>query len=129
MYVDNDYVLFCMIILRSPITTRTCTLFPYPTLFRLHDRPDRGAARGAAAAPLDARAGADRRGRGLSARASSGAAAASSEEHTSELQSLMRISYTVFCLKQNKTNKPSISPKDQHHTTATITQKTETKAT
>src|SRR3546814_8548236 len=30
-----------------------------------------------------------------------------SEEHTSELQSLMRISYAVFCLKK-KTNKPSI---------------------
>src|SRR3546814_7098545 len=28
-----------------------------------------------------------------------------SEEHTSELQSLMRISYAVFCLKKNKTNK------------------------
>src|SRR3546814_960451 len=30
--------------------------------------------------------------------------ATSSEEHTSELQSLMRISYAVFCLKQNRTN-------------------------
>src|SRR3546814_6195976 len=30
---------------------------------------------------------------------------ARSEEHTSELQSLMRISYAVFCLKKNKTNK------------------------
>src|SRR3546814_6523271 len=30
-----------------------------------------------------------------------------SEEHTSELQSLMRISYAVFCLKKNKTNKES----------------------
>src|SRR3546814_10279126 len=29
-----------------------------------------------------------------------------SEEHTSELQSLMRISYAVFCLKKKKTNKP-----------------------
>src|SRR3546814_1468482 len=30
-----------------------------------------------------------------------------SEEHTSELQSLMRISYAVFCLKKKKTNKPN----------------------
>src|SRR3546814_8553276 len=30
-----------------------------------------------------------------------------SEEHTSELQSLMRISYAVFCLKKNKKNKHS----------------------
>src|SRR3546814_2544539 len=33
-----------------------------------------------------------------------GMASNRSEEHTSELQSLMRISYAVFCLKQNKTN-------------------------
>src|SRR3546814_6527509 len=32
---------------------------------------------------------------------------ARSEEHTSELQSLMRISYAVFCLKKKKTNKSS----------------------
>src|SRR3546814_4923899 len=31
-----------------------------------------------------------------------------SEEHTSELQSLMRISYAVFCLKKKNTNRPSI---------------------
>src|SRR3546814_2785923 len=31
---------------------------------------------------------------------------ARSEEHTSELQSLMRISYAVFCLKKKKTTKP-----------------------
>src|SRR3546814_2861562 len=39
-----------------------------------------------------------RRGNGISARASS----PRSEEHTSELQSLMRISYAVFCLKKKK---------------------------
>src|SRR3546814_4344558 len=33
--------------------------------------------------------------------------AARSEEHTSELQSLMRISYAVFCLKKKKHNKPA----------------------
>src|SRR3546814_4668504 len=38
-----------------------------------------------------------------------------SEEHTSELQSLMRISYAVFCLKQKKTTKRSL--KSQPHTT------------
>src|SRR3546814_2604333 len=35
-------------------------------------------------------------------------AAERSEEHTSELQSLMRISYAVFCLKKQTTNKPTI---------------------
>src|SRR3546814_8166412 len=33
-----------------------------------------------------------------------------SEEHTSELQSLMRISYAVFCLKKNKTNTTKTYP-------------------
>src|SRR3546814_11021099 len=60
------------------------TLFPYTTLFRSlilarHD-PDKGIGAGS-------RAHVDRPGR-------------RSEEHTSELQSLMRISYAVFCLKK-----------------------------
>src|SRR3546814_10645115 len=39
-----------------------------------------------------------------------------SEEHTSELQSLMRISYAVFCLKKKKTNKHKLYPTEsQHH--------------
>src|SRR3546814_3413353 len=38
-----------------------------------------------------------------------GAAESRSEEHTSELQSLMRISYAVFCLKKKKITKPSRS--------------------
>src|SRR3546814_7813656 len=41
---------------------------------------------------------------GVENRASAAAIAARSEEHTSELQSLMRISYAVFCLKKKKTN-------------------------
>src|SRR3546814_9067226 len=36
-----------------------------------------------------------------------------SEEHTSELQSLMRISYAVFCLKKKTNNYPQILPKPQ----------------
>src|SRR3546814_8112994 len=50
----------------------------------------------------------EKRGRGLcrgGRRHRSGAARARSEEHTSELQSLMRISYAVFCLKKKKENK------------------------
>src|SRR3546814_3944835 len=38
---------------------------------------------------------------------------ARSEEHTSELQSLMRISYAVFCLKKKK-KKPNTNAKKQH---------------
>src|SRR3546814_8159966 len=40
-----------------------------------------------------------------------------SEEHTSELQSLMRISYAVFCLKKKKKNeKNNVHDKTKHHT-------------
>src|SRR3546814_7254578 len=37
-----------------------------------------------------------------------------SEEHTSELQSLMRISYAVFCLKQKKNSKQEKTKRDKH---------------
>src|SRR3546814_2036559 len=74
---------FFLMIRRPPRSTRTDTLFPYTTLFRsgrgqLHPQDPRGDPRQAH------RGGADQR----------------SEEHTSELQSLMRISYAVFCLKK-----------------------------
>src|SRR3546814_6246977 len=94
---------------RPPRSTRTDTLFPYTTLFRSIEemRPAIGAMLGAdpcfvASADsfrIMARLGGfcDNGGRrdiiGLVPR---------SEEHTSELQSLMRISYAVFCLKKKK---------------------------
>src|SRR3546814_6115722 len=81
---------------RPPRSTRTDTLFPYTTLFR--SRPDD---RGAEAAY-------SRRLRRAVTRAfghpgAVGGGDARSEEHTSELQSLMRISYAVFCLKTKNT--------------------------
>src|SRR3546814_2416077 len=91
---------------RPPRSTRTDTLFPYTTLFRSFDgrvadglrgrqqAPDRGDDAGEILSRLW-RFHADP-GRGLR-RAQR---AARSEEHTSELQSLMRISYAVFCLKK-----------------------------
>src|SRR3546814_19249182 len=72
---------------RPPRSTRTDTLIPYTTLFRSCADPRRSAAVDRARA--DGARAADRRG-----------AACRSEEHTSELQSLMRISYAVFCLKK-----------------------------
>src|SRR3546814_6936937 len=83
---------------RPTISTRTDTLFPYTTLFRSArrtavDRPLRRVecrASGAAAG----------RGRVLGHRLRT--PAGRSEEHTPELQSLMRISYDVFCLKRKK---------------------------
>src|SRR3546814_9244072 len=95
---------------RPPRSTRTDTLLPYTTLFRSqipaplrpcgarrmggHTRPQRG--RRAVSEPTV-----------YISRATALARVAlyvtRSEEHTSELQSLMRISYAVFCLKKKKT--------------------------
>src|SRR3546814_10029749 len=86
---------------RPPRSTRTDTLFPYTTLFRSGAAGEDagGDAPGAAAPGAGARAtGCDRGG-------AAGAAGGRSEEHTSELQSLMRISYAVFCLKKKKKKK------------------------
>src|SRR3546814_7602548 len=88
---------------RPPRSTRTDTLFPYTTLFRSARWQD---PRDAATAlrphilfapqrrACPARQPARRRYEGVRR----------SEEHTSELQSLMRISYAVFCLKKKTTN-------------------------
>src|SRR3546814_6449707 len=84
---------------RPPRSTRTDTLFPYTTLFR--SLPARARARGWQARDGDpGTGGRDRADRGRSPRP--GAGDPRSEEHTSELQSLMRISYAVFCLKKKK---------------------------
>src|SRR3546814_4352546 len=100
---------------RPPRSTRTDTLFPYTTLFRSTR----------AAAPLErATALEDVIGtpcdyamlpdRPLpAAEIAPDDAAGRSEEHTSELQSLMRISYAVFCLK--KKNKAEQSKKRRSH--------------
>src|SRR3546814_3423587 len=82
---------------RPPRSTRTDTLFPYTTLFRS------GLILGIAGGLGFAGGGyvADRLGR-YGSKYSLWGVAARSEEHTSELQSLMRISYAVFCLKKKK---------------------------
>src|SRR3546814_5935838 len=96
-------------ILRPPRSTRSDTLFPYTTLFRSRDLRRHAARRrriGGAAAhrprlrDADARNVLDRRMVQHFAPLV-GHHVGRSEEHTSELQSLMRISYAVFCLKQN----------------------------
>src|SRR3546814_11643859 len=96
---------FFLMIRRPPRSTRTDTLFPYTTLFRSPDqyrdqlrllprrrRPAHAARHGQLLGGL--RGGA---GRGVVLPVRRGRR---SEEHTSELQSLMRISYAVFCLKK-----------------------------
>src|SRR3546814_5840298 len=81
---------------RPPRSTRTDTLFPYTTLFRssVPIADVRGALDAGQRAMLDAL--------GQVLADSTAAHPARSEEHTSELQSLMRISYAVFCLKKKK---------------------------
>src|SRR3546814_5837605 len=91
---------------RPPRSTRTDTLFPYTTHYRSDERPR----------PWGSR----REGDGMTRSYSDFIASKAiddpctgiidvpelrSEEHTSELQSLMRISYAVFCLKKKKHNK------------------------
>src|SRR3546814_5498159 len=92
---------------RPPRSTRTDTLFPYTTLFRSagisHDEVcDRavGGRPSAAAAGVHTDYGEWAATRRRTFKAAQGEPR--SEEHTSELQSLMRISYAVFCLKKKK---------------------------
>src|SRR3546814_5094656 len=116
---------------RPPRSTRTDTLFPYTTLFRSADarhRHDEAADSGGARAALYLRRGADRPRRAhrpagalcggrvnrerpprrqsprveFAARMSRLRRSGRSEEHTSELQSLMRNPYDVSCLQKKK---------------------------
>src|SRR3546814_4914634 len=90
---------------RPPRSTRTDTLFPYTTLFRSGSR-DRGGTRRPGGNTAAATSGARGGGMSMFARyplsdiAEIIRGVSRSEEHTSELQSLMRISYAVFCLKK-----------------------------
>src|SRR3546814_2028877 len=98
---------------RPPRSTRTDTLFPYTTLFRsLRPAPPAGSATEQATPPLPCgtrRPPAPCGECPASCRQRKSNPQNRSEEHTSELQSLMRISYAVFCLKKqnNKKNKHS----------------------
>src|SRR3546814_7407410 len=108
---------FCFLMIRRPPrSTRTDTLFPYTTLFRsrglikLVAEAESGKLLGA---HILAPEGAD----SIQAAALAIKCGLRSEEHTSELQSLMRISYAVFCLKKKTQQKPHDSP----HTSVTNT--------
>src|SRR3546814_19016930 len=87
---------FFLMIRRPPRSTRTDTLFPYTTLFRSHaQRVAHQIACGDRALAFEIR-------RARFKPHDMAVFEARSEEHTSELQSLMRISYAVFCLKKKK---------------------------
>src|SRR3546814_10718865 len=94
---------------RPPRSTRTDTLFPYTTLFRsCHElRPECSSGRPRAGADQQPDSAAPEPGDHVAEHGEEPSAAGfllarRSEEHTSELQSLMRISYAVFCLKKKK---------------------------
>src|SRR3546814_1331829 len=100
---------------RRPISTRTDTLFPYTTLFRPHrmlapetfspgpmPQTDTQIANALAAAATAALQAGDLPLAISRFEAARRMAPGRSEEHTSELQSLMRISYAVFCLTKKK---------------------------
>src|SRR3546814_1695533 len=116
---------------RPPGSPRTATLFPYPTLFRSAQGPQReaidgkrqeiAAERESAALERDRATKAvnatllaryDRIRRGKAPLAVYPLHGSRSEEHTSELQSLMRNSYAVFCLK--KKHKRTLNPQRAH---------------
>src|SRR3546814_6995942 len=101
------FFLFFLMIRRPPRSTRTDTLFPYTTLFRsgiLATQPN--------SQPPFIRSTGDikrwgdvRSGIITQCIVVKGKRVSRSEEHTSELQSLMRISYAVFCLKKKTKQK------------------------
>src|SRR3546814_1821665 len=122
---------------RPPRSTRTDTLFPYTTLFRSEGKVKQwnlGLSYDFEVVKLHAGFGQTRDGLinalsygdikggdvfiddlkanlytvGLSAPLGAGKIMARSEEHTSELQSLMRISYAVFCLKKKKNHNTKV---------------------
>src|SRR3546814_9982252 len=99
---------------RPPRSTRTDTLFPYTTLFRSTSTPTVEASPSPNSQKL-------LKTTGSPGNASKNSTLCRSEEHTSELQSLMRISYAVFCLKKKKKKKIShtqnqiYKPIHKHH--------------
>src|SRR3546814_8072935 len=120
-------ILFLFVMIRRPPrSTRTDTLFPYTTLFRSQggDFMTTGCAASAMQFAGGLRLVLDRQHaqvdvavaghRPVDALAHAQAQQGRSEEHTSELQSLMRISYAVFCLKKKNNKQP-----DNKHTSTT----------
>src|SRR3546814_7133160 len=109
---------------RPPRSTRTDTLCPYTTLFRSKWRRQIGGCAHQQLKPVDpVKSRSAKQAQMLQVSLTPAAVAhrqvskgwrKRSEEHTSELQSLMRISYAVFCLKKKKKTQTRI--KTQHST-------------
>src|SRR3546814_2917376 len=105
---------------RPPRSTRTDTLFPYTTLFRSRvyssiegSNPSLSASSRQyprSLSPVPVKTAGHGQGNDQGRKAPR-----RSEEHTSELQSLMRISYAVFCLKKKKKTTQNQKPKSHSH--------------
>src|SRR3546814_5654279 len=93
---------FFLMIRRPPRSTRTDTLFPYTTLFRSAARVDAVRIAPSISFEIAAIVARCRNRKPMQRDQNLLAGRVRSEEHTSELQSLMRISYAVFCLKKKK---------------------------
>src|SRR3546814_2294967 len=107
--------LFFLMIRRPPRSTRTDTLFPYTTLFRSHAELKGALCSSSNERPFLHNTSCTniKQMRQLTR----------SEEHTSELQSLMRISYAVFCLKKKKKKKQKIEKHNNTTNKKTLTSK------
>src|SRR3546814_5536166 len=110
--------IFFLMIRRPPRSTRTDTLFPYTTLFRSLEEALAVAGQHLAG-ELAGRQALESGRRIAEPVADRQQLEARSEEHTSELQSLMRISYAVFCLKK-KTTKVRMRKIDDRYPTNTF---------
>src|SRR3546814_2921075 len=112
------YFVFFLRIRRPPRSTRTDTLFPYTTLFRsMTIAIERNEAHGMCGylwSSLKAQNPGWLTGGKMNV--------VRSEEHTSELQSLTRISYAVFCLKKKRI-KTTINTNTSYHPTRSHTTK------
>src|SRR3546814_19266002 len=95
VHISSMSFVFCLMIRRPPRSTRTDTLFPYTTLFRSRWLGDGRLPRSSSCTGAPGSTGWP---------AATSSCSTRSEEHTSELQSLMRISYAVFCLKKKNSN-------------------------
>src|SRR3546814_9533596 len=115
-------IFFFLMIRRPPRSTRTDTLFPYTTLFRSAavDGNRLTVDVGGVVRSKEHRQVRDLRRQALAPRRHQPFVALRiradprSEEHTSELQSLMRISYAVFCLKKKKKNYTNQTSKEHN---------------
>src|SRR3546814_8399841 len=111
---------------RPPRSTRTDTLFPYTTLFRSQVARRHIGDRNIVAYPVLRHVDIGRQRRAAETAqierqddvlGGAHEIGERSEEHTSELQSLMRISYAVFCLKKKKNNQQIQHKQQQQETT------------